>query len=549
MNLQPKIQTNIIKQSCFKTVTDLFSKSNCINAISKIAISFLLIIFFTTQGNSYSRYFMLKKHPGVILKSCNVEKSLVNNCNEELNYVSPSDKLVCTSNAGPDAEVCGLVYMLNATPSCGTGTWTKTSGTGTALFSPNANDPDATVTVDVYDSYTFTWTEIDGMDSDFDDVEIIFYEAPDADAGPDQTVCEDSDVTLAGSVTGGTSDGSWSGGSGTFFPDANTLGATYTPSAGEISAGMVTLTLTTDDPSGPCGADMDQITITIDDAATADAGMDQNVCSSSPDVTLAGSVGGAASSGTWSGGAGSFNPDASTLNAIYTPTMGEITNGNVTLTLTTDDPSGLCDPATDEITISFDTPPTANAGPDNTECALSSILDATPTLGTGTWTQTAGPGTASFSPNENDPDATVTVDAYGSYTFTWTEVNGACTDDDVVNITFDAAFYNVNSNEYFCTFADLMADAQTAAGDVVQVPAGTYPDCVIIDKDITLVATSTPVILGCLTMNGVDADLTLGSDIIITSLTLTNGKVHTNGNNLHCGSITGGGAANYIVTD
>jgi hypothetical protein len=540
MNLQPKTQ---------KTTFDFLYKSKRIIAISKIAFIYLFIIFFTTPGNSYSRYFMFKKHPGINLKTVNVEKSLINNCKEELNYKSCSHKLACNSDAGPAfVEACGLMYTLNATVSCGTGAWTVIDSSGNVMFS-DTTDPNAIVTVNGYGSYTFRWTETDGMDTDFDNIDIFFNEPPLADAGMDQTVCADSDVTLAGSVSGGTSDGSWSGGSGTFFPDASTLGATYTPSSGEIMAGTVTLTLTTDDPSGPCGADMDQITITIDDAATADAGMDQNVCSSSPDVTLAGSVGGAASSGTWSGGAGAFNPNEFTLNAIYTPTPGEVSSGDVTLTLTTDDPSGLCDPATDEITITFDAQPTADAGPDNTECALSSILDATPTLGTGTWTQTAGPGTASFSPNENDPDATVTVDAYGSYTFTWTEVNGACTDDDVVNITFDAAFYNVNSNEYFCTFADLMADAQTAAGDVVQVPAGTYPDCVIIDKDITLIATSTPVILGCLTMNGADADLTLGSDIIITTLTLTNGKVHTNGNNLHCGSITGGSAANYIVTD
>ena len=48
--------------------------------------------------------------------------------------------------------------------------------------------------------------------------------------------------------------------------------------------------------------------ITISPAATAYAGLDQIVCSSTPQVTLAGSIGGGASNGTWSGGTGSFNP-------------------------------------------------------------------------------------------------------------------------------------------------------------------------------------------------------------------------------------------------
>src|SRR5439155_12531176 len=45
-------------------------------------------------------------------------------------------------------------------------------------------------------------------------------------------------------------------------------------------------------------------TLTVSPAATVNAGADQTVCASSPDVTLAGSFGGGASSATWSGGAG-----------------------------------------------------------------------------------------------------------------------------------------------------------------------------------------------------------------------------------------------------
>src|SRR5439155_3253920 len=138
-----------------------------------------------------------------------------------------------------------------------------------------------------------------------------------------------------------------------FNADANTVNAVYTPSADEIMNGTVTLTLTTDDPAGACGAVSDSMVITINPSATVKAGPGQTVCASSPAVTLAGSFGGAASSATWSGGAGSFNPNNTTTNATYTPTAGEITAGTVTLTLTTDDPAGPCGAVNASMTITI----------------------------------------------------------------------------------------------------------------------------------------------------------------------------------------------------
>ena len=72
------------------------------------------------------------------------------------------------------------------------------------------------------------------------------------DAGEDQTICQGEAAILAGSIGGGASSASWTGGSGTFNPDRNTLNATYTPTTAEVNAGFVTLTLTTNDPAGSC---------------------------------------------------------------------------------------------------------------------------------------------------------------------------------------------------------------------------------------------------------------------------------------------------------
>ncbi len=193
-----------------------------------------------------------------------------------------------------------------------------------------------------------------------------------SNAGDDQAVCANSpNVTLAGSVGGGASSGTWSGGTGTFNPNATTLNAVYTPSAAEITAGMVTLTLTTNDPEGPCPAVSDYMKIIIKPIATVNAGDDKAVCANSPSVTLAGSVGGAAISGTWSGGTGTFNPNATTLNAVYTPSLAEIAAGMVTLTLTTNDPEGPCPAVSDTMKI------TINSNPQVTPYAVPSFCKGT----------------------------------------------------------------------------------------------------------------------------------------------------------------------------
>jgi hypothetical protein len=57
-------------------------------------------------------------------------------------------------------------------------------------------------------------------------------------------------------------------------------------------------------------------------------------CSNNASIQLAGSVT-VASGGAWSSAQGTFSPNANTLNAVYTPSAGELASGQVTLTLTT----------------------------------------------------------------------------------------------------------------------------------------------------------------------------------------------------------------------
>lgn len=72
----------------------------------------------------------------------------------------------------------------------------------------------------------------------------------------------------------------------------------------------------------------------------ANAGADISSCNSSA-VQLSGSISGSASSAFWvSNGSGTFSPNINTLNASYNPSAADITNGQVRLILTTNDPDG-----------------------------------------------------------------------------------------------------------------------------------------------------------------------------------------------------------------
>jgi hypothetical protein len=138
-----------------------------------------------------------------------------------------------------------------------------------------------------------------------------------ANAGPDQTVCGTSAITLAGNVATG---GNWVGGVGTFSPNRNTANAIYTPSLAEIGT-TVTLTWNVPDPdgTGPCTSGSDAMLLTINTNTIANAGPDQNVCGNSTVFLIANTVSG----GNWTGGAGTFNPNRTTANATYTPAISE----------------------------------------------------------------------------------------------------------------------------------------------------------------------------------------------------------------------------------
>jgi len=263
-----------------------------------------------------------------------------------------------------------------------------------------------------------------------------------ANAGSNSTICSNSNLSLNGSVGGGASSGTWSTSGDGIFGNNFNLSTTYTPGAADKLNGSAVITLTTDDPTGPCGAANSQLTLTIEQAATSNAGADVVICATDF-ATISGSIGGSAGSSTWStNGDGNF-VDASMLSTTYNPGTNDMSNGSVILTLTTDDPFGVCNAVSDFLILTINAFPSANAGADQNICAGSNVsLSGTITgpISTGLWS-TSGDGTfnananlnATYYPGVNDI-------ASGSVTLTLTSADpagpcGSHSDDMLVSIT------------------------------------------------------------------------------------------------------------------
>jgi gliding motility-associated-like protein len=264
---------------------------------------------------------------------------------------------LATADAGTDQTVCGGSVQLTGTiTGAPGGTWTGGAGT----FSPSDTSLNTTYTPTTAEinSGTITLTlaasgQSGSCLSSTDDVVISISVTSTASAGPDQTVCVGNTAILSGSFGGNATAGLWTGGTGIFTPDASSPTATYLPSTAESTAGSVTLTFSAIDANNTsCPPVSDQMTITINQQPTANAGSAQYVCSGES-ITLAGTIGGTATSGTWSGGSGTFAPNNTTLNAVYTPTASEYAAGSVILTLTTDDPAGPCTFSSSNVTMYF----------------------------------------------------------------------------------------------------------------------------------------------------------------------------------------------------
>ena len=182
--------------------------------------------------------------------------------------------------------------------------------------------------------------------------------------------CLNSDILLNGTISGGTSSGIWTASvnGGSFSPTSNDLVTSYTPAVD--FEGSITFTLTSDNPLGPCPAESASVTVQIQPEALVDAGDYDPFCTDTA-IQLAGSIGGAASSATWSSDVSGDFSNINNLNATFTTSDPGFT-GVITFTLTTDDPVGACESVTDEAIVTVIPEGQVSPIPNYTYCHLDS---------------------------------------------------------------------------------------------------------------------------------------------------------------------------------
>jgi len=336
----------------------------------------------------------------------------------------------CTVNAGAAmSAICqgGTSSALGGSVGGGAtgGTWSSNAG---GTFSPAATNLNATWTppTGYTGTATLTLTTTGGTCVRTSSKTVVVNPNPTLNIGPSLTaICQGgTSAALGGSIGGGATGGVWSDGGigGTFTPSSTALNATWTPPANYN--GTATLTLTTS--GGSCGTVNNSKTIIVNPGATANAGGAlAAICQSQTSAPMGGSIGGVATSGTWSGGSGTWTNATNPATATYTASSGE--SGLITLTLTTT--GGTCGATSVSKTILVNALPQANAG-----SSLAGICQGqtTPAMGGsvsgsvsgGIWS--GGSGTWN---NPTDPvNATYTAGASetGTITLTLTTVGGSC---------------------------------------------------------------------------------------------------------------------------
>lgn len=295
------------------------------------------------------------------------------------------DSLIVTAEAPPtvfagdDLDFCrneDSVQLSGTFSNAVTAQWTSS---GTGVFSPDdAGNDSYYIPSDLdklSDQLALTYMTIGSgtCDSIQDVVRITFREDPVANAGNDFEVCKTEDTVSLFGIASQNDGVYWftNDGFGSFNGTSNQADAQYVVHENDTTQGFVNFYFYAFGLNG-CATAVDTVTVTFTDQPSIEAGDDMTVCTDTSGFELNGS----GISGSWSGGTGSFEPSADVLNAIYHPTVAELTTGSITLTLTSE-ATASCPEVSDVTTIQFTPLPAADAGNDITICGDSSSIELT----------------------------------------------------------------------------------------------------------------------------------------------------------------------------
>jgi gliding motility-associated-like protein len=347
-----------------------------------------------------------------------------------------TDQEYCFSNAIP--VVAPMAASAVQTPA--TGLWTLVSGGGTII---DPTSPTTNITNLPIGHNVFEWTVNNGpCGSTSDQITIVIYDPaqPAADAGPDQSICSTtSGVTLQANALFAPATGVWTvvNGTGIFSDPTSPL----TDVSG-LSLGINTFQWTID--NGPCTSPAvisDQVVVTVFNTAQApaNAGPDQEICSTIPQVNLSANTAFLPATGTWTLQSGSgIISNASSPNAVVTGLSIGLNTFRWTIS---NGPCGV--PTFDEVTVTVydQNNPPSNAGPDQAICLpldQAFMAGSVPTFpASGDWALVSGTGTIA---NTKDPFTLISGLSIGANVFSWTVSNGACntvTSDNITVFVFD----------------------------------------------------------------------------------------------------------------
>jgi gliding motility-associated-like protein len=266
--------------------------------------------------------------------SCFVEKDtmLVSLTPAPIVNAGPASLNVCANN--PNVVLAGTV-----SGSSTTGKWITT---GTGIFIPNNQNLNATYTpgvLDVSSGAVTIYLESTNNGACLkvrDSILLTFTGNPMVNAGANIVQCSNlSTINLSGSVSGPTSTGVWSGGSGV-FGSTTALTTSYTASIAEQNAGTVVLTLTSSNNQN-CTAVADVIQINFIAAPVANFNK-TDVCFGTATNFTDASVAGFGTVVSWN-----WNFGDNTIAAAEDTTHTFITTGTQTIQLIVTNSSGCID--------------------------------------------------------------------------------------------------------------------------------------------------------------------------------------------------------------
>jgi hypothetical protein len=297
--------------------------------------------------------------------------------------VSVSDQMTLTIqplalvNAGDDATICaGQNYQLAGwAENYKSLIWT-TSGDGSfdnskilnPIYYPGQGDQGA-------DSVMLCLTAegLNGCNAVFDCMKLTIQPLPIADAGENQAFCIADQIIVIGTSINSSSSMWISNGDGSFI-EPTSLTTQYLPGTNDLANGFVDLCLTV---TGlfDCGEHTDCITIYLIPEPIVNAGEDVTITKYQSYQTLNATAQNVQSLIWNTSGSGVFN-DETTLHTIYSPSLEDISSGEVILTLTGFPLNPCQNIAIDslKLTITYDClDAIANAGDDEIVCEGESI--------------------------------------------------------------------------------------------------------------------------------------------------------------------------------